>query len=273
MRHNFISSRQNMLIRRVAGLRDKSARSESRSFIAEGSTLVFEALDCGILPLNIFINEKKLPYFEQRLSGYGFLSDSVITVVTAEVYAKLSCESAPEGILCELPQLDNVENICNNIRKLPPDRQTRAVILENLQDPGNVGAIIRCASAFGISAVVMSGCADIYNPKTVRSTMGALFKQRILLAGDIREAVEAVRGAVANIYAAALTDTARNISEVDFSEPCAVMIGNEGKGLSSQALSLCDSEVIIPMKHMESLNAATATAIIIYQMTRQEEAL
>lgn len=144
----------------------------------------------------------------------------------------------------------------------------RAIVLENVQDPGNVGTVIRTANAFGIDAVILTGdCADLYNPKTVRSTMGAIFRQRVISCdlGELRKLLD--RNSLP-LYGAALTDKAQSILAVDMKNS-AVAVGSEGKGLSSDLLGICQSPVIIPMEpDSESLNAAVAASVIMWEMAR-----
>ena len=141
-----------------------------------------------------------------------------------------------------------------------------AVILENMQDPGNVGTMIRTANAFGIDTVVLVGsCADPWSAKTVRASMGAVFRQRI--AELTHEELRGMRGDVP-IIGAALRRDARDLREADLAG-CAVAIGNEGGGLTEELLSMCSGSVIIPMRpECESLNAAAAAAVIMWEMSR-----
>lgn len=143
---------------------------------------------------------------------------------------------------------------------------SNAIVLENVQDPGNVGTVIRTASAFGIDSVILVGdCADPYNFKTVRSAMGALFRQRILSV-DLTGLGELLRTNGIKLYGAALSDLAEDIRKVDI-RSAAVAIGSEGQGLSKVFLESCDGQVIIPMlPHSESLNAAVAASVVMWEM-------
>jgi len=143
-----------------------------------------------------------------------------------------------------------------------------AIILENVQDPGNVGTVIRTANAFRIGAVILCGdCADLYSPKTVRATMGAIFRQRVLTVE--REALPALlKKNGLPLYAAALSACAQDIHALDLHRS-AVAVGSEGRGLSEAFLSLCDGQLIIPMNpDSESLNAAVAASVIMWEMFR-----
>lgn len=140
------------------------------------------------------------------------------------------------------------------------------VILENMQDPGNLGTILRTANAFGIKNVILTGdCADIYNPKTVRASMGAVFRQRVTEA-----TLSELEGLAAKtpIYAAALRQDAKDVREVDLFG-AAVAVGNEGSGITRELLEICAGSVIIPMRpECESLNAAAAAAVIMWEMSK-----
>jgi TrmH family RNA methyltransferase len=148
------------------------------------------------------------------------------------------------------------------------ERIMRAIVIENLQDPGNVGTIIRSANAFDIDAVIMVGaCADLYNPKTVRASMGAIFRQRVLRM-SIDELDEFTRRQCLPLFGAALSDKAADIRNAELHRS-AVAIGSEGRGLSRELLDICGGELIIPMNpHSESLNAAIAASVIMWEMSR-----
>lgn len=143
-----------------------------------------------------------------------------------------------------------------------------AIVLETVQDPGNVGTVIRTANAFGISAVILTGeCADLYNPKTVRSTMGAIFRQRVLTL-DTEKLKELLEKNSLPLYGAALHRDSALLTALDVKRS-AIAVGSEGKGLSETLLSLCDKTVFIPMQpDSESLNAAVAASVIMWEMAR-----
>ena len=140
------------------------------------------------------------------------------------------------------------------------------MVLENVQDPGNVGTVIRSASAFSVPAVILTGnCADLYSPKTVRASMGAIFRQTVL-----EIPVEELRDFLCEyrlpLYAAVLDPEAVDMRTVNLSE-AAVAVGSEGRGLSPQLLACCEKKIIIPMDpRSESLNAAIAASLIMWEM-------
>lgn len=144
------------------------------------------------------------------------------------------------------------------------------IILDEIQDPGNMGTIIRTADAFGASGVVLTpNCVDIYNPKVVRSTMGSLFHIPIAQVEDKIQLIEELKNKHVKIYATSL-ESANYVYDIDFRRDFALVIGNESKGISQQILDLADNIVKIPiMGNAESLNAAIASSIIMYETVRQ----
>jgi TrmH family RNA methyltransferase len=148
----------------------------------------------------------------------------------------------------------------------------RLVFLESIRDPSNLGAIIRSAAAFGVDALVLSeDCADIYNAKTVRASMGTLFTQPILRVRDMREAVLTARQAGRRVFAAALDRDALQLGAFDVQMGDCVVIGNEGHGLSPETVAACDAAVFIPMTaRAESLNAAVAASILMWTFRPNE---
>ena len=153
-----------------------------------------------------------------------------------------------------------------------PKEGEKLLLLEAIRDPGNLGTIIRSAASLGIDKIVLSfDCADLYNPKTIRAAMGSLFSQKvdILPEGKMPEYISALRESGRRVFAAALHREAKILGREEiFCDDCFV-IGNEGHGLSDEVIAACDSSVIIPMREgCESLNAAMAAGIFIWEMAR-----
>ena len=149
-----------------------------------------------------------------------------------------------------------------------PERVVHLLVLEGVQDPGNVGTVIRTANALGFEAVALVGaCADLYSPKTARATMGAIFRQCVFSCA-MEELEALLQRSELKLYGAALTDAARDVRHVDLRR-AAVAVGSEGQGLSDAFLSRCDGEIIIPMRpDSESLNAAVAASILMWEIAR-----
>lgn len=265
-----ITSRKNALITEISKLKMKKYRDLLGQFIVEGTKLFFEAIKSGLEPIYVFVRDDADNINLTQIEQYNTF------LVTGDVYEKITTEKSPQGILgvfcyasnvirCDDEQSEN-ENF-NKINEVFKSVTNGYIIIENIQDTGNVGTIIRTALALGIDAVICVGCADIYNPKTLRASMGAAFAMKIVLCRDVKQAVDLVRINCSNVYAAALSKDSVSIYQADFSKPCAVMIGNEGNGLSQGAVSLCDKNVIIPISQQsESLNAGIAAAIFMEYM-------
>ena len=246
-----ITSRKNPLIRRFRALAtDRRARNEAGEYVCDGVKQLREALSCGAEITQVLTT----------------------AAMAGEIPASLRVTTVDEELLRYVSPLENspgpVFSVKMNASALPA-KPERVLVLENVQDPGNVGTVLRTAAAFGIELVVLCGeCADPYNPKTVRSTMGAMFRQRFTLME--RDALsEQLQKWALPLYGAALSERARDIGAFDLSR-CAVAVGNEGHGLSAEFLSLCQGELLIPMApDSESLNAAVAAAVIMWEMRKQ----
>jgi TrmH family RNA methyltransferase len=146
----------------------------------------------------------------------------------------------------------------------------KLLVLDNLQDPGNVGTILRTADAVGVDGVVMcNSCCDLYNPKTIRSAMGSVFRLNITVAETLDDVCEVFERVGVKTYAAVVDSGARSVTECDFSGSCAAVIGNEGNGLSKEDADVCDEKITIKMQgNINSLNAAMAGGIILWEMFR-----
>ena len=144
------------------------------------------------------------------------------------------------------------------------------LLLEDVQDPGNVGTILRTAEAAGVSGVFLSGkCADLFQPKVIRATMGSVFRVPFRVEQDICGTVAWLQEKGVRLYAAALEGSESFFCN-SYTEPCAFLIGNEGNGLSAELLQTADQRVRIPMSgRVESLNAAVAAAVFLYEAKRQ----
>ena len=248
-----ITSRKNAFITQLRTLSaDGEARRNAGAFVCDGLKLLGEAEENGAEILSVLWKE----------GGAAGESDCPVQYIApADLFDYASPMKNSPGPLFTV-----------RIRQADPHGAVRnAIILENVQDPGNVGTVLRTASAFGIDAVVLTGgCADLYSPKTVRATMGAIFRQRVLrLAREELPAFLEKNGLP--LYGAALSKTARDLREVDITHS-AVAVGSEGQGLSAELLALCGGEIIIPMDaRSESLNASVAASVLMWEMSRDKQ--
>lgn len=270
-----IRSRQNKTVKTVAALANKKQREESRLFRFDGIKLAREALMKGVLPEYLIVSESKSDTAYSLIREYGLPGGTVVTV-SDDIFAAISEEKSPEGIITVAKYLDKLRKIVkigNNghIEELPEIGE-RLIILESVRDPGNLGTIVRTAAALGIDRVILSSdCADIYNPRTIRAAMGALFMQRvdIVEARELPRYIGDLRNSGRRVFAAALGDGASKLGSFPSAPGDCVVIGNEGHGLSAGTLGACDGSVIIPMRDgCESLNAATAAAIFMWEFSR-----
>ena len=185
-------------------------------------------------------------------------------VVTEEQMKKLTDTVTPQGILCVVRQPSyTVEDIINH----PGPRLI--MILEDIQDPGNLGTIFRTAEGAGASGIIMTkGCADLFNPKVVRSTMGSIYRVPFFVTDDIEQTISLVKNAQIEVFAAHLKGE-HFYDEIEYKD-AAFLIGNEGRGLKDSTASLADTYIKIPMSgELESLNASMAAGILMYEHNRQ----
>ena len=185
-------------------------------------------------------------------------------VVTPEIFAKMSDTQTPQGILTVLKRREHT------LDELLDHPNPCFVLLENLQDPGNLGTIIRTGERAGITGVIMSaGTVDIYNPKTIRATMGSVYRVPFLYADNMAEVMDRLHEKGIHTYAAHLKGEVFYDS-FSFKEPTAFLIGNEGNGLTRELADRAESYLKIPMEgQVESLNAAVAAALLMYETHRQ----
>jgi TrmH family RNA methyltransferase len=238
-----IRSRQNELIKHFISLAsDGKTRSAAGEYLCAGEKLLDEALSSGA-EISCLLDTHQREGLPCR----------VVTPELLQAVSPLQNSSGPVFTV--------------KMRPLPPgDSLSRVIVLENVQDPGNVGTVLRTADAFGMDMVVLCGaCADPYNPKTVRASMGAIFRQPV-----VRTSVEGLGAVLGDLplYGAALAEDTVDIRQLP-KEHLAVAIGNEGKGLTPALLALCTGKTIIPMQPCaESLNAGVAAAVAMWEMTR-----
>jgi TrmH family RNA methyltransferase len=242
-----ITSRKNPLIQQVRRLlSSRKEREQTGLFVSDGTKLLEEAI-------------KWYPGLQTVLRTEDVqlqLPDGVEDVlISRELMAYISPMEAPQGALfvCRLPE------------KQAFAPKPGMLLLDGIQDPGNIGTILRTADAFGIPVALLEGCADPYSHKVVRSSMGAVFRSPVVQT-TWEEARSACEAAGIDIAVTALTDTARDIRQAPV-HTMAVVIGSEGQGVRGQILQQATKQLIIPMEsRCESLNAAVAAAIVMWQM-------
>ncbi len=266
-----ITSRNNPYIKDLSKLSDKKYRELFGKFCFEGRKLLEEAI-ISHAPIEAVLFTKHA-YDDERLRAVldRAPKSAEMLLVTDEVYDKISFESSPEGIFTVSKTLDALHSPSIIYKGSDPDE--RLLILDGIRDPGNLGTVLRTASAFGIQNVILSSdCADIYNPKTVRASMGAVFRIKTTRLSDIVSSITEMRKNGVKVYSAALSDSAVSLIEVQSADKAVFVIGNEGSGIRQDVMDATSGCVIIPMENgTESLNAASAATIILWEQYRQSK--
>jgi len=263
MKYTELTSRKNKTVTETAELsKNKKARDASGLFPVEGIKLFDEAVLSGMEIKSVFFTEKALSLYGDKLEK---LKAATLYLVTDEVYGKLSDESAPQGVLA-LVKKPALEALTEKTLT-----EGSFVLLEDIQNPLNIGAILRCCYSMGFEKVVFSrGCADIYNPKCARSTMGSLFKIKAFFSDDLAETAKALTEKGNRVFCTSLGKRSVKLGSFEFEAADSFVIGNEGHGASDALMSACSHSLFIPMNDgAESLNAATAAAIVMWEMKKQ----
>lgn len=253
-----ITSAANEQIKNLIQLKEKSKiRKATGTFTVEGIKMFVEIPKDELV--GVYVSES---FGRDNVS---VLDNVNYQVVSDNVFKKISDTVTPQGIMAVVRQKSyTVEDIISQRNK----DKSCIVVLDRLQDPGNLGTILRTGEAAGITGVIMSGdCADIYNPKVIRSTMGSIFRVPFAIVDDLPDTVELLKANGIVTYAAHLKGQLYN--EGTIKKDSALLIGNEARGLSDAVASKADELIKIPMAgKVESLNAAIATAILMYEATR-----
>ena len=253
-----ITSKNNAVIVAASKLSDKKYRERTGTFAFEGIKLFSEALSAGVCFSRVFVTETAYEKYREKLEA---LPKGVLTFVSDAVYEKLSFESAPQGVF----------SVAEYFSPKTKEDSSFVLLLDGVADPGNFGAILRSAEAFGVDTVYTGkNGADLYNPKTVRACMGSLFRTDIRRTESIENEIALLKRSGFRVFATALQKDSLDIRDVDFSGKIAFVIGNEGHGVSEEVIRACDGTVIIPMREgPESLNAAVASGVVMWEAARQ----
>ncbi|MBQ8116906.1 MAG: RNA methyltransferase [Lachnospiraceae bacterium] len=262
-----ITSMANPRVKQVIQWQTKAKeRRKDKVFIIEGSKMFEEAP--GELLKEVYVSEGFLAgrgetYREKLVQG-GYICEEV----SEEVFRKMSDTQSPQGILAVLrqPEYDLQEILQKSIKKHP----FLFMILENLQDPGNLGTIMRTAEGAGVTAVIMSSTTvDLFNPKVIRATMGSVYRVPFLYEDNLIDTLRILHENGVRSYAAHLQGK-NYYDSFSFREPTAFLIGNEGNGLTDELAQAATAYLKIPMEgRVESLNASVAAALLMYEAHRQ----
>lgn len=257
-----ISSETNQQIKEIIKLQRQSKyRHKTFQFVIEGLKMVKEASDSGCLKkiyISSFVMEKI------RETSLNLLEKYPYEEVSDKVFQKISDTVTTQGILGIAELLEH------DINTVLDDKKHMWLLLDGVRDPGNLGTIMRTAEGAGMSAVIMSkGTVDLFNPKTIRSTMGAVFRMPFVYADDLADIVKRIKNSGYDVYGTAMQGSVV-YDEPDYTKGAGIVIGNEADGLSEHIAEYVSGFIRIPMAgRIESLNAAVAAAVVMYEMARQ----
>ena len=255
-----IQSKDNLLIKEIKKLKEKKHRISSNMFLVEGFRFAEEAIDSDFEVVHIFISARGELKYENSSLKSKIQKETKIYSISDSLFKSICDTEHPQGIMAV---------VRNKPVEIKYD-QGFYMLVDKIQDPGNMGTIIRTAHAAGaLGVIITKGTVDIYNEKTLRATMGSIFKIPIIYDIDL-SLVQKLRNSGFKLVASSL-DTEKNFYDVDLKRKVIISVGNEGNGISTEVYDLCDLKIKIPMPGgAESLNAAVAASIMMYEVVRQK---
>lgn len=258
----YIASRKNPRVMEAVRLLDKKKRSSAKRFLCEGVKLTREALAAGLV-CELYIRESSASLmYDIMLDGTSAGAETF--VLSDPAFEKISTESSPQGIisLCRMRETVSADDIVKNGKPI--------LLLDSVRDPGNLGTVIRSAAALGGVTVAVYSCADIYGEKTVRASMGAVFKADIVSVDDANDFVAKLISAGRRVIAASPSGESMVLGRDGLKQSDCIVVGNEGHGVSERLLDACTSTLVIPIcSDTESLNASAAAAVILWEWVRE----
>lgn len=263
----FITSRQNDIYRFLKALREPHTRKKRKAFLLEGATFIDEVLEDEAWAVLLIAMTSE---FSETYRGQAIISKArekriQVVLMAPSLFEEIAITETPQGIIAAVrqPQEERLENL-----RLPT--KAIVVVLEGLQDPNNVGAVVRVADAVGASAVLYTkGTSDPYAPKAVRASAGGLLHIPVLPVNSVNEAVSWLRAREFQVIGT-VPKGGENIFKVNFGDRIAVLLGNEARGLSEEAKGSVDLLVTIPIVGKgESLNVGVAAGVVLYEILRR----
>ncbi len=262
-----VSSKDNRWVKERGALaRDAKTRRQSDCFALEGARLCGDALASGMAISAVLYTPTAAAAYAPIVSGLCDAAEQVVEITDA--LAKYMADTThPQGVFCVVKSLDNLLSF-DTINTMGCYG-----VLEDIQDPGNLGTIIRTAEALGLDGLILSaGCCDVYNPKVLRGSMGGVFRLPILIADDPVQTITALQQRGMTAYACVVDADATAVHTVSFATGRLCVIGNEGNGLSAAVTAACAERITIRMAgRAESLNASMAAGIVLWEMTRPKD--
>ena len=253
-----ITSRNNQMIKDTKKLMTSaSERTACKLFVLEGARLCFDVLNSVFQPVTVLVTDECRERYPEQTAELIARSGKAY-VISRDVAEKLSDTGTPQGIftVCRMPSV-----VCPT--------GDRLLALDRVQDPANVGTVIRTAEALGIDGIITYGCCDVYNPKVLRATMGGVLRMTPYNTDNLITLLQELK-ATHRIFATVPDASAGDITTADFSSPCVCIIGNEANGIEKTVMEAADECVTIRMQgNAESLNAGVAAAITMWEMVRR----
>lgn len=267
MRHDVIQSVHNPLVKRLYHLLERKGRDEQGRFLVEGAHLVEEALNSGAEVITVLYDSSREMDPACRRAIDKRAGEVQVIPASAAVLAKLSETKTPQGIVAEVKKTGHDWHAW---LQAAANRDYLLLMLDEIQDPGNLGTMLRTAEAAGVDAVILGkGSVDLYNGKVVRATMGALYRLPVF-SRLLPEAAAELKRQGAQVLVSSLQENSLAYDEADYAGKTAIVIGNEGRGVSRAMSEAADRFVHIPLYgRAESLNAAVAAGILVYEAQRR----
>lgn len=263
-----ITSRDNHLVRKVKQLlSDSKARRNEGMFAIEGARLCADAARSGIKISYGLYTAGAAAIYGSYLEELRAVCPEVYEI-TDSLAKTISDTATPQGLFCVCNLLDNRTGLDTIIKN--PSTGIGCLALENVQDPANMGAIIRTAEALGLNGLILSsGCCDIYNPKVLRGSMGGVFRLPMVMVDTMADTVKELQEKGIDCWASVVDKDAEPLTEAELKPNCVCLIGNEGNGLRPETAAACAHRLTIPMGgRAESLNASMAAGIVMWEMAR-----
>ncbi len=254
-----ITSKNNILVKDTKKLFTSSkARHENRRFALEGARLCFDVLNSVYEPDVLLFTEDIYARYRNEIDALSKKANKSF-LINEQVSEKLSETKSPQGVFLTVKMKDNEAMFASG----------KIVALDNVQDPANVGAIVRSAEALGIDGIVTYNCCDVFNSKALRASMGSILRMNIVDSSDLEQTLVSLKSQGFKIYSTVPSSNAAKITQFDFSGNAVSVIGNEANGVEENIKAVSDGLITIPMLgRAESLNAGVAAAITMWEMLR-----
>lgn len=263
-----ITSTSNQQMKQISALMKKAKeRKNTKSFVVEGPRMVVEAPAQALKAVYVAESFEEDPENQsvlKELRNKCEQAHAVYEVVADNVFKSVSDTQTPQGIMAVVAMPEY------SLEQLLDGDKTHLLILESIQDPGNLGTMVRTGEGAGVTGIIMNKTTvDLFNPKTIRSTMGSIYRVPFYVTENLEDTMKKLQKQGVSLYAAHLKGE-HSYDEEDYTKACGFLIGNEGNGLSEKTANLADTYIKIPMEgKVESLNAAISATLLMYEANRQ----